>query len=203
MKRRLSRSSVAFDFGACRMERPSVILPGNTRERAIVDHEKLYCPYCGVPLGSREHEGRERHYCEQEGRFIYENPIPAATGVVVDGKGRLLLVRRNVDPGRGEWALPGGFVETGESPAEAAAREVEEETGLRAEDPRLIEIIHQNSEYYGTSLLIIGYRFETFQGNIEPGDDASEVDFFDPKELPPLAFESHRRIVDILFGDDR
>ena len=144
-----------------------------------------------------------RHYCEPEDRYIYENPIPAATSVVVDGKGRLLLVKRNVEPGLGEWALPGGFVETDESPAEAAARELEEETGLRAEGPGLIDVIHQNSEFYRASLLIIGYHFETFRGRIEPGDDASEVRFFELERLPPLAFESHRRMVEIFFGDDR
>ena len=167
-----------------------------------MDHEKLYCPYCGTPLGIVEDEGRMRHYCEPEGRFIYENPMPAATGVVVDGKGRLLLVKRDVEPGRGEWALPGGFVEAGENPADAAAREIEEETGLSAGGPRLIDIIHQNSEFYRTSILIIGYHFETFQGRIGPGDDASEVRFFDLEELPPLAFASHRRLVEIFFGDD-
>jgi ADP-ribose pyrophosphatase YjhB (NUDIX family) len=168
-----------------------------------MDSEKLYCPYCGNPLGSRKHEGRMRHYCESEDRFLYENPIPAATGLVMDEAGRLLLVRRNVDPGNGEWALPGGFVETGESPGAAAAREVSEETGLEVSRPRLIDIIHQNSEFYKTSLLIIGYHFEMFDGEIEPGDDAAEARFFAPDELPPLAFESHRRLVDIFFNDDQ
>ena len=167
-----------------------------------MDSEKLYCPYCGTPLGSRQHEGRMRHYCEREGRFIYENPSPAATGLVTDETGRLLLVRRSVDPGRGEWALPGGFVETRESPEAAAAREIEEETSLNVSGPRLIGIIHQNSEFYGTSLLIIGYHFEMFAGEIEPGDDASEARFFAPDELPPLAFESHRRLVDIFFHEN-
>lgn len=161
--------------------------------------EKTYCPYCGSLLGTTEWEGRVRPYCEEEGRVIYENPIPAATGVVVDSGGRLLLVRRNREPGKGRWALPGGFVETGESPVEAATRELQEETGLVVSVPTLIDIVHQKSEFYGTSLLIIGYHFDRFDGIPRPGDDAGEVGFFDREEIPELAFESHRLIVDRFF----
>ncbi len=161
--------------------------------------EKLYCPYCGSLLGTTEWEGRTRSYCEGEKRIIYENPIPAATGIVIDSGGRLLLVRRNREPGMGRWSLPGGFVETGESPVEAAARELFEETGLTVNEPALIDIIHQKSDFYGTSLLIIGYRFGRFEGSPRPGDDAGEVRFFDPREIPRLAFESHRSLVDIFF----
>jgi 8-oxo-dGTP diphosphatase len=162
--------------------------------------EKGYCPYCGSPLGTTEREGRVRPYCEGEGRIIYENPIPAATGVIVDPGGRLLLVMRNREPGRGRWALPGGFVETGESPVEAAVRELQEETGLEASAPTLIDIIHHESEFYGTSLLVIGYHFGSFDGNPRPGDDADEVRFFEREDIPELAFESHRLIIDRFFS---
>jgi 8-oxo-dGTP diphosphatase len=163
--------------------------------------EKGYCPYCGSPLGTTEWEGRTRAYCEAEKRIIYDNPIPAATGLVVDPGGRLLLVKRNRQPGLNEWALPGGFVETGESPVEAAMRELLEETGLETGDPTLIDIIHQESEFYGTSLLIIGYHFARFEGDPRPGDDAGEVHFFDRERTPPLAFESHRMLVDRFFNE--
>lgn len=170
------------------------------RKDCLMGDEKRYCPYCGQPLGATEWEGRTRSYCESEERIIYENPIPAATGVILDPDGRLLLVRRNREPGLDGWALPGGFVETGESPVEAAVRELEEETGLKASGPALIDIIHQESEFYGTSLLIIGYHFGSFDGIPEPGDDAGEVRFFGRDEIPPLAFESHRLLVDRFFS---
>jgi 8-oxo-dGTP diphosphatase len=189
-------------MGLAISERRSLSCQQTDGSPETVNPEKGYCPYCGSPLDVVEREGRMRHFCEPEGRYIYENPVPAATGVVVDGKGRLLLVKRSIEPGSGEWALPGGFVEAGESPSDAAAREVEEETGLEVSGPRLIDIIHQQSEFYRTSLLIIGYHFERFRGRIDPGDDASEVRFFDPREIPPLAFSSHRRIVENFFRDD-
>lgn len=156
---------------------------------------KKFCPYCGEPLERRRSEGRARLYCGAERRFIYENPIPAATAIVSGERNRLLLILRSREPGSGRWALPGGFIEMGESPAEAARRELEEECGVRAADPSLVDIIYQESRYYGASLLIIGYSFASFTGRPRPGDDAAELAFFDPANLPDLAFEAHGRMI--------
>jgi len=161
-----------------------------------MERRKRYCPFCGERLKMRTDAGRERLYCAAEDRLVYENPIPAATAIVTDTAGRILLVLRSCEPGAGQWALPGGFVENGESPAEAARRELEEETGLRGDDPQLVDVIHQESRYYAASLLIVGYRFARFEGVLLPADDAAEAKFFDPAELPALAFESHRRLID-------
>lgn len=158
-------------------------------------HEKLFCHFCGAPLGQRESEGRMRLYCEAEQRFIYENPIPAATGIVLDDGGRLLLVRRNIEPGKNLWALPGGFIEMHEKPSEAATREIEEECGIKAYDPSLVDIIYQESRFFGTSLLIIGYSFGGFEGTPRAGDDAGEVRFCALDRLPKMAFESHKRLI--------
>jgi ADP-ribose pyrophosphatase YjhB (NUDIX family) len=157
--------------------------------------EKKFCHFCGAPLTARESEGRTRLYCEKERLFIYENPIPAATGIVLDDAGRIVLIRRNRRPGENLWALPGGFIETGESPAAAAAREIEEECGVKAREPSLVDIIYQESRFYGASILIIGYSFESFEGALRPGDDAGEVRLFDPAKLPRMAFESHTRLI--------
>ncbi len=135
-----------------------------------------------------------RLYCEAEERYLYENPVPASTAVLFDDEGRILLVLRNREPGAGEWSLPGGFVENGESPEDAAKRELVEETGLSACGPTLIDVIYQESVFYGTCLLIIGYLFDGFSGDIVAGDDADDARFFPVDELPQLAFESHRVI---------
>jgi ADP-ribose pyrophosphatase YjhB (NUDIX family) len=165
-----------------------------------MDGRKRYCPFCGGPLTTRRAERRDRLFCEGESRFLYENPVPASTALVRDPEGGILLVLRNREPGSRLWALPGGFVENGESPVEAARRELEEETGLRADGAALIDVIYQESEFYRTALLIIGYRFRTYAGVLRPGDDADEVAFFPPDELPPLAFESHRRLIEAVLA---
>ena len=166
------------------------------RERPRMDHEKRYCPFCGSRLVTRHDEGVDRLWCGPEGRFVYENPIPAATALITDQTGRFLLVLRGCEPGAGRWALPGGFVENGETPAEAAARELEEETGLRAEGAVLVDVLHHFSDFYGTSLIIIGYAFGSHEGEPVPGDDAVDARFFEAGDLPPVAFESHRRLIE-------
>ena len=160
-----------------------------------MNNPKLFCHFCGAPLGSKKSEGRERLYCEAEQRFIYENPIPAATGIVTDDAGRILLVRRNREPGKNQWALPGGFIELRECPDAAAKRELEEECGIVARDPSLVDIIYQESEFSGSSLLIICYSFEGFEGTPRAGDDAEKVRFYGFDRLPKLAFEAHDRLI--------
>ena len=160
-----------------------------------MDRKWKFCPGCGGLLSTRFLEGRERLYCEKEDRCIYENPLPATTSIVIDDTERILLVLRDREPGLGEWALPGGFIETGESPVDAAARELEEETGIRAYDPELIDTIHQESDFYQTTILIIGFRFDRFEGNITAGDDAGDARFFPIDEMPSIAFESHMSMI--------
>ena len=62
--------------------------------------------------------------------MYYQNPACAAAGAVVDGDGRVLLIRRRIAPFRGDWALPAGYQEIDEDPRETALREVREETGI-------------------------------------------------------------------------
>ena len=97
-------------------------------------------------------------------------PIECAGAVVHDGEGRLLLVRRAHEPGQGRWSLPGGRIEPGESAAEAAAREVLEETGLVVEVGELLATV----DLWG------GYRVHDFAaavvgGELHAGDDASDA----------------------------
>lgn len=156
---------------------------------------RKFCPYCGHSLSIRVNEGRNRLYCENERIFVYQNPIPAATGLIFDEEGDILLVLRGREPGENRWGLPGGFVETGESPVEAARREILEETGLEASSPELVDIIYQESDFYNTSLLIIGYRFKNYSGRLTAGDDAKEARFYSLSDLPDLAFESHAELI--------
>ena len=92
--------------------------------------EKAYCPYCGLAATRRMWEERIRRYCHNCNLPLYDNPVPAVCAVVSDQRKRLLLVQRKVAPQRGEWCLPGGFMELDETPEAAALRELAEETGL-------------------------------------------------------------------------
>ncbi|MCP4104409.1 MAG: NUDIX hydrolase [Desulfobacteraceae bacterium] len=156
--------------------------------------KKIYCHYCSTKLIEKYTEGRLRLFCEQCNEPIYENPVPATCLVVVDSMERLLLVRRSVEPKKGFWCLPGGFVELGESPDLSALRELEEETGLSGEIFRLMGVTSGKSVRYG-SVMMIGYLVKNYSGTLIAGDDASDADYFHFDNLPETAFESHMKFI--------
>lgn len=102
-------------------------------------------------------------------------------------------MRRGVEPGKGQWALPSGFVEIDETPEEACLRELKEETGLEGEILRLIGVYTQESRVY-KKVLIIGYEVEA-QGALTPGSDSLCARFFPLAEIPEVAFSSHKEII--------
>ena len=89
-----------------------------------------FCPYCACPFELKHVQGRERLVCTGCGEIYYQNPLPAATALVLNRQNQLLLGKRAVEPAMGEWGLPGGFIEMGESMEQGALRELMEETGL-------------------------------------------------------------------------
>lgn len=148
-----------------------------------------YCPICGAALAS-SHDGQsDRPHCAQCQRFFYSNPTPAACCLVTRGP-EILFVQRAVDPCKGLWSLPGGFVELLESPEEAARRELEEETGIRAQRLRLLGTNAQKSRF--GAVLVIAYAVDEWEGEIVAGSDAMEAGFYPATERPPLAFQAHR-----------
>ena len=88
-----------------------------------------YCNNCGekVILEIPKGDNRERYCCPNCETIHYQNPKPTATLICVN-KDKILLVKRAFEPAKGEWSLPGGFIELGETPEDAAKRELVEET---------------------------------------------------------------------------
>lgn len=160
---------------------------------------KRFCPYCGGSLERRLWEGRQRLVCRACGDPLYENPVPATCLVVTDPSGRVLLVRRSVAPKIGDWCLPGGFMELGESPETAALRELEEETGLSGVIDGLLGVTHAPNTLYDT-VLMLGYRVTDYRGTPRPDDDADAVGWFAADRLPTIAFDSHRRFIRQVLG---
>ncbi len=164
-----------------------------------MDREKLFCHFCGRRLVEKEIEGRRRLFCEHCNTPIYENPVPATCLVVVDGRDRLLLTRRSVAPKIGHWCLPGGFMELGETPVQAAARELKEETGLTGRIEMLLGVTSSPNALYDT-VLMVGYLVKSVTGTLRPGDDASAVAYFPFEKLPDIAFESHMNFVRMVYA---
>ncbi len=152
-----------------------------------------YCPHCGHALVDKEAFGRVRRFCPACNHVIFRDHKVAA-GVFVEQEGKVLLVRRRRGPRQGAWSLPAGFVEFDEQPAAAAVRECYEETGLEVEISGLHAVI--GPESVGMASIVIVYRARVVGGELAPGDDVDRASFFDPDELPPLAFRATRIVLD-------
>jgi len=150
-----------------------------------------HCPYCGNKLTRKRLEGRERLFCPKCKKIYYENPTPVVAVIARDNEGKILLIKRKIEPGKDKWALPSGFMELEESPIEAALRELTEETGLKGKSKRLIGVYPNNSEIHGHLITII-YEVKILRGNLCAGDDAKEAKFFNSNQLPSIVFLSHR-----------
>ena len=161
--------------------------------------QKEFCHYCGHRLITKFVDGRSRLYCDSCQTPLYENPIPAVCTVVVDDQSGLLLVKRSVAPKIGFWCLPGGFMELGETPEACALRELKEETGLSGRISTLLGVTTNPSQPYHT-VFLARFHIHPTNGNLVPGDDASEAAFFPPGDLPPIAFESHARFIRIYYA---
>lgn len=156
--------------------------------------QKSHCHFCGGSLTSKFIEDRQRLYCPTCARPIYENPIPATCLVVINSQNQVLLVKRDVAPKKGQWCLPGGFIELGEPPEEGALRELAEETGLTGNIETLLDVRTTPSLQYH-SILMVGYLVRQFRGIPVAGDDAADVQWFSKKTLPPIAFDSHLHFI--------
>ena len=155
---------------------------------AGADGDFRYCPRCGTALDGA---GEARPRCPTCG-FVHWLDPKLAAGVLAARDGRVLLVRRNHEPGMGLWSFPSGFVDRGEVVEAAAAREAFEEAGVRVEIERLLGVF---SEAGNPVVFVV---FVAALGDQEPraGDEALEVGLFAPDALPELAFEHDRAIID-------
>ena len=146
-----------------------------------------FCPRCGGELAAAEdHLG-----CAGCGGQYWANAIPAVQGIL-ERDGRVLLGRRALEPRRGFWDLPGGFLHETESPADGLRREFLEETGLEIEPVSLLRI--DIEPYAGRHVFSVTWLV---RGDGEPvaADDVDELRWFAPDELPEMAFPGQELVL--------
>ena len=119
-------------------------------------------------------------------KLMVDVVIPAERGVV--------LIRRGTEPFKGRWALPGGFMEVGETVEEAADREAAEETGLAVEVARLVGVYSDPDRDPRGHNVSVAFLARVLSGDLVAATDASEVAVLDPSSVE-LAFD-HRKIIE-------
>ena len=131
-----------------------------------------------------------RPKCKSCGHVVFFDPKVAVIAFIVEDD-KILLIQRDVQPGRGYWALVGGFVEIDEHPEETVRRETLEETGLEVQMGHVLDVFHL-PEYHTVT---IAYTASITGGKIKAGDDAAAVSWFTKDLLPELFFESTKTLV--------
>lgn len=164
----------------------------------MANTEFNFCPRCATPVAHEHRFGAMREICPQCGWIHFVDPKVAA-GVLVISDARVLLVRRVNEPYRGLWTLPAGFVNGGEDPAEAAARECLEETGLSVRVTRVFDIVAGREHPRGADFVIV-YQAEVIGGDMQANDDADAVEWFDKNNLPPLAFRATQKVLQSFYA---
>jgi ADP-ribose pyrophosphatase YjhB (NUDIX family) len=149
-----------------------------------------FCPLCGGGLEPRALKPNEpeRLVCTRCGFVFYLDPKVAVGTIIGDGNGRIVLVRRAIEPGYGKWVYPGGYVDRGELVQDAAVREAREESGLDVRLGRLVNVY----SYPGRAPVVIVYEASIVGGSLCVDDECLEARLFEPDEIPwdDLAFPS-------------
>ena len=117
--------------------------------------------------------------------------------VVIPSEKGVVLVRRGSEPYEGQWALPGGFVEVGETVGQAAVREAAEETGLAVEISRLVGVYSEPDRDPRGHNVSVAFLARVLSGQMQAASDAADVDVLDPASVE-LAFDHDRIISDAL-----
>jgi len=156
-----------------------------------------YCPRCRTELELRRSAGPDpdRPACPRCGFVHYDNPTPTVQAWIERDDGRFLALRRGGEPFRGEWNMPGGFVESGEGGPDAIAREVREETGLEID---IVAVIGIFPSAYGNdadaqAIFDVAYRCRLAGGELVISDECEEAAWLALDDFPVPAFAGERR----------
>lgn len=165
-----------------------------------------HCRACGTSVVYRlpdDGDTRQRAVCPNCHTVHYENPLNVVGTVPFWGEHgeKVLLCKRNIEPRKGFWTLPAGFMELGESSSEGAARETDEEAGAHIRLQGLFTVM--NVKRVGQVHLY--YRAQLLSDSFAPGHETMEARLFEEQEIPwdELAFKTIRATLEAYFNDRR
>lgn len=165
-----------------------------------------HCRECGSPVTYRlpdDGDTKPRAVCQDCQTIHYENPLNVVGTVPVWGKTGefVLLCKRNIEPRKGKWTLPAGFMELDETTAQGAARETDEEAGARIELGELFTLM--NVPRVGQVHLY--YRARLLSDRFDPGPETQEARLFSEEQVPwdEIAFRTVRETLIRYFADRR
>jgi ADP-ribose pyrophosphatase YjhB (NUDIX family) len=141
-----------------------------------------FCTRCGDALQFGPVEGEDRHRlaCQSCGSIAYVNPRLVVTTIPINAAGEVVLLRRGIEPGKGWWAQPGGFLEVDETVTEAAIRETLEETGLVVQPGEIVGLYSRLE----AAVVVIAFEAQVVSGEYRLNPEALEIQAFSPEHIP-------------------
>lgn len=159
-----------------------------------------YCSECGAPVSSRipPDDNRPRYVCDSCNTIHYQNPKVVA-GCLVEWQGKVLLCRRAIEPRKGMWTLPAGYMELGETTIQAALRETLEEANARVTIDGLFAVFNLPH----VDQIYMMFRSRSLDGKYSAGDETLEAELFAQHEIPwkELAFTTIRHTLRLYYED--
>jgi len=155
-----------------------------------MNKKNIYCPLCSGKFESKVIEPDEtlRLVCKECGYTHFQNPTPTVLAIIEKGD-QLLLVKRKYDPYKGEWDIPGGFLEVGQNLEDAIKAEIKEELGVGVKSATYFKstVSFYQTKYKVENIVGAAFKVEVDSYDFVPGSDVLEVKFFDINDLPPIA----------------
>jgi ADP-ribose pyrophosphatase YjhB (NUDIX family) len=153
------------------------------------DPEYKYCPVCGGGLQVRRIKAGEpmRLVCAQCEFVLYLDPKVVACSIL-EHQGKIVLLKRDIEPQKGKWVIPGGYVDRGEELRMAAIRETQEECGLNTQVQDLVGVY----SYPGRMAVVVVFATTYVSGQLASRDETAEARWFSEEDIPwgELAFQS-------------
>ncbi len=169
----------------------------------MLHHSIHHCKQCGTAVVYRlpdDGDAKERAVCPSCGLVHYENPLNVV-GTVPHFGDKVLLCKRNIEPRKGKWTLPAGFMELNETTSEGAARETVEEAGAEFEMEGLFSLIN----VVRVGQVHVFYRAKLLSDQFNPGPETMEAQLFSEQDIPwdEIAFRTVKETLDRYFADRR
>ena len=169
----------------------------------MLHHSIQHCKLCGTKVAYRlpeDGDAKERAVCPSCGFVHYENPLNVVGTIPYWGE-KILLCKRNIEPRKGKWTLPAGFMELNETTSQGAARETVEEAGAQFEMEGLFSLLN----VVRVGQVHIFYRAKLLSDHFDPGPETMEAQLFTEAEIPwdEIAFRTVKETLDRFFADRR
>ena len=157
-----------------------------------------YCPRCG---GKLKRDSKDAVRCQKCRAKYYSASAPGVAAIILDKENRVLLTKRAIDPGRGKWGIPGGFLNPGEHPVEGLKREIKEELEAEIEVEKFYDFEISESLYEPGKCVLSIYFFARLISESRPGDETNKIQYFAKDDIPwaEIAGPDDKKILEKLF----